>query len=128
VLALDETDPTKSHVEALIDVASVETRDLQRDGHLKSADFFDVEKYPTMKFESTKVTVTGAAEGTVAGDLTIRERDQAVVFDVEGPTRAEQGPVGNERVGVAATAKISRKDFGADLERGAGDGRRGDWR
>jgi polyisoprenoid-binding protein YceI len=112
VLTLDETDLTKSQVEALIDVASIQTRDEQRDGHLKSADFFDVEKYPTMKFKSTKVTVTGADEGTVEGDLTIRDVTKLVVFQVEGPTAQTKDPWGNLRIGAAATTKISRKDFG----------------
>jgi polyisoprenoid-binding protein YceI len=111
-LTLDETDLTQSHVEALIDVASIETRDVQRDGHLKSADFFDVEKYPTMKFKSTKVTVAGSESGTVEGDLTIRDVTKPVVFDVEGPTAPTKDPYGNVRVGVAATTKISRKEFG----------------
>ena len=82
-------------MEALIDVASIETRDVQRDGHLKSADFFDVEKYPTMKFKSTKVTVAGSESGTVEGDLTIRDVTKPVVFDVEGPTAPTKDPYGN---------------------------------
>jgi polyisoprenoid-binding protein YceI len=121
-LTLDETDLAKSHVEALIDVDSIETRDVQRDGHLKSADFFDVAKYPTMKFKSTKVTVAGSESGTVEGDLTIRDVTKSVVFDVEGPTAPTKDPWGNLRVGVEATTKISRRDFGltwsAPLEAG----------
>jgi polyisoprenoid-binding protein YceI len=112
VLTLDESNPTNSSVEASIDVASVETRDVQRDGHLKSADFFDVEKYPTMTFKSTKVSATGAGEGTVEGDLTIRDVTKSVVFHVEGPTASVKDPWGNLRVAVAATTKISRKEFG----------------
>ena len=112
VLTLDESDLTKSHVEALIDVTSVQTRDEQRDGHLKSADFFDVEKYPTMKFKSTSVKVTGKESGLVEGDLTIRDVTRKVVFDVEGPTEPAKDPWGNLRVAVSATTKISRKDFG----------------
>jgi polyisoprenoid-binding protein YceI len=112
VLTLDEDDLTKSQVEALIDVASVETRDAQRDGHLKSADFFDVEKYPSMTFKSTKVTVTGADSGLVEGELTIKDVTRKVVFDVEGPTAQTKDPWGNLRIGAAATTKISRKEFG----------------
>jgi polyisoprenoid-binding protein YceI len=112
VLTLDASDLTKSHVEATIDVSSIQTRDEQRDGHLKSADFFDVEKYPTMTFKSTAVKVTGDGEGTVEGDLTIRDVTRNVVFAVEGPTAPAKDPWGNERVAVAATTKISRKDFG----------------
>jgi polyisoprenoid-binding protein YceI len=122
VLTLDESDLTNSSVEASIDVASVETRDAQRDAHLKSADFFDVEKFPTMTFKSTKVTLTGAGEGTVEGNLTIRDVTKPVVFEVEGPTEQTQDPWGNLRVGAAATTKISRKEFGltwsAPLEAG----------
>jgi polyisoprenoid-binding protein YceI len=112
VLALNEADPTGSSVEASIDVASIETRDAQRDGHLKSADFFDVEKYPAMTFKSTKVSATGAGEGTVEGDLTIRDVTKPVIFNVEGPTAPVKDPWGNLRVAVAATTKISRKEFG----------------
>ena len=112
VLTQDESDPTKSSVVATIDVSSIQTRDEQRDGHLKSADFFDVEKYPTMTFKSTGVKVTGAGEGTVEGDLTIRDVTRKVVFEVEGPTAPAKDPWGNQRVAVSATTKISRKDFG----------------
>jgi polyisoprenoid-binding protein YceI len=111
-LTLDETDLTKSSVEASIDVSSVETRDAQRDGHLKSADFFDVEKFPTMTFKSTGVKIAGAGEGTVEGDLTIRDVTRKVVFAVEGPTAPGKDPWGNLRVAVSATTKISRKEFG----------------
>jgi polyisoprenoid-binding protein YceI len=111
-LTLDEADVTKSSVEATIDVASIHTRDEQRDGHLKSADFFDVEKFPTMAFKSTSVKIIGAGEGTVEGDLTIRDVTRKVAFDVEGPTAPAKDPWGNLRVAISATTKISRKDFG----------------
>jgi polyisoprenoid-binding protein YceI len=112
VLSLDETNPANSSVEASIDVNSIETRDAQRDAHLKAADFFDVENFPTMTFKSTKVTPTGTGEGTVEGDLTIRDVTKIVTFHVEGPTAATKDPWGNLRVGLAATTKISRKEFG----------------
>jgi len=112
VLTLDESDLTKSSVAATIDVSSIETRDAQRDGHLKSADFFDVEKFPTMTFKSTSVKITGGGEGTVTGDLTIRDVTKPVVFNVEGPTAPAKDPWGNLRVAVSATTKISRKEFG----------------
>jgi polyisoprenoid-binding protein YceI len=111
-LTLDDADVSNSSVQATIEVASIDTRDAQRDGHLKSADFFDVEKYPTMSFKSTKVTVTGTEEGTVEGDLTIRDVTKPVVFHVEGPTGPSKDGYGNLRVGAAATTKISRKEFG----------------
>jgi polyisoprenoid-binding protein YceI len=112
VLSLDEANLTKSHVEATIDAASINTRDAQRDGHLKSPDFFDVEKFPTLSFKSTRVENTGGGELAVAGDLTIHGVTRNVVFTVEGPTPATKDPWGNTRVGLSATTKINRKDFG----------------
>ncbi len=112
VLTLDESDLTKSSVQASIDVDSIGTNDAQRDGHLKSADFFDVEKFPAMTFKSTSVKVASRGEGTVEGDLTIKGITQKVVFSVEGPTAPAKDPWGNLRVAVSATTKISRKEFG----------------
>jgi polyisoprenoid-binding protein YceI len=112
VLTLDEANPANSSVEASIEVASIETRDAQRDAHLKSADFFDAEKFPAMTFKSTRVNQTGAEEGTVEGDLTIRDVTKTVTFNVEGPTPPAKDPWGNARVGISATTKISRKEFG----------------
>jgi polyisoprenoid-binding protein YceI len=112
VLALDESDPTKSHIEVSIDAASINTREPQRDAHLKSPDFFDVEKFPTLSFKSTHLGRTGDGERTVAGDLTIHGVTRNVVFTVEGPTPAVKDPWGNTRMGLSAVTKISRKDFG----------------
>jgi polyisoprenoid-binding protein YceI len=112
VLTHDESDRTKSHIEALIDVTSIETRDGQRDGHLKSEDFFHAEKFPTLAFRSTSVKVLGNGELAVEGDLTIRGVTRKVVFAVEGPTPAAKDPWGNTRIAVSATTKINRKDFG----------------
>jgi polyisoprenoid-binding protein YceI len=112
VLTLDEADPTKSHVEAAIDTASVNTRDAQRDTHLKSEDFFHAEKFPKLSFKSTQITRTGNGELAVAGDLTIRGVTRNVVFNVDGPTPAAKDPWGNTRLGLSATTKINRKDFG----------------
>ena len=112
VLTLDESDLTDSHVEALIEAASIETRDAQRDAHLKSADFFDVEKFPALSFKSTRVSPVGDGELAVEGDLTIRGVTRKVVFSVEGPTPPAKDPWGNTRVAVSATTKINRKDFG----------------
>lgn len=111
-LTLDESNLANSSVEATIDVSSIQTRDEQRDGHLKSVDFFDVEKYPAMTFKSTRIALTGQGEGKVEGDLTIRDVTRKAVFNVEGPTAPGQDPWGNTRIGVSATTKISRKDFG----------------
>src|SRR5215510_12030655 len=80
VLTLDERDITKSHVEATIDAASINTREADRDTHLKSADFLDVEKFPTLTFTSTRVTPTGDGEAQVEGDLTIHGVKRKVEF------------------------------------------------
>jgi polyisoprenoid-binding protein YceI len=112
VLTLDESDLTESRVEALIEAASIETRDAQRDAHLKSADFFDVEKFPTLSFKSTRISHRRDGELAVEGDLTIRGVTRKVLFSVEGPTPPVKDPWGNTRVAVSAATKINRKDFG----------------
>jgi polyisoprenoid-binding protein YceI len=111
-LTLDETNLTNSRVQASVDAASITTRDAQRDAHLKSADFFDVEKVPTLLFKTTHVSRGGNGELAVAGDLTIRGVTRNVVFAVEGPTPPAKDPWGNTRLGLSATTKINRKDFG----------------
>ena len=111
-LSLDGSDLSKAHVEASIDAASLETRDPQRDAHLKSADFFDVEKYPTLDFKSTGIKIVGDGELAVEGDLTIHGVTRKSVFTVEGPTPPAKDPWGNTRVAISATTKINRKDFG----------------
>ena len=112
VLTLNEQDITKSHVEASIDAASINTRETDRDTHLKSADFLDVEKFPKLTFTSTRVTSTGEGELQVEGDLTIHGVTRKVEFAVEGPTPPGKDPWGNTRIGWTATTKINRKDFG----------------
>jgi polyisoprenoid-binding protein YceI len=111
-LTYDEQEITNSRVEATIDTASINTGDAQRDAHLKSADFFEVEKYPVTTFRSTGIKRTGDDELAVTGDLTMHGVTRQVVFDVEGPTPAGKDPWGNTRVGLSATTKINRKDFG----------------
>ncbi len=111
-LTLDETALAKSHIEASIDTASINTGDPQRDAHLKSADFFDVEKFPTLSFKSTKISHVGDAALRVSGDLTIHGVTRNVAFTVEGPTAPAKDPWGNIRRGLSATTKINRKDFG----------------
>src|ERR1700693_1378282 len=111
-LTLDESDLTNSRVEAVIEAASIETRDAQRDAHLKSADFFHVEKFPSLHFKSTGINVVGAGELSVEGDLTIRGVTRRVRFAVEGPTPPAKDPWGNTRIGISASTKINRKDFG----------------
>jgi polyisoprenoid-binding protein YceI len=112
VLIRDESDPANDRVEATIEAASIETRNEQRDGHLKSPDFFHVEKFPTLHFKSTDIRVVGEEELSVEGDLTIRGVTRKVRFAVEGPTPPAKDPWGNTRIGVSASTKINRKDFG----------------
>jgi len=111
-LSLDEGELGASRVEATIDATSIDTRDAQRDGHLKSADFFDVEKYPALNFRSTGVKRTDGGELAVTGELTIHGVTREVVFQVEGPTAPAKDPWGNTRIGLSATTKINRKDYG----------------
>jgi len=107
-----EGDVTKSKVEIIIDAASLNTRDAQRDAHLKSADFFEVEKFPTLLFKSTRIIPKNQDEHAVEGELTIHGVTHTVRFDVEGPTPPAKDPWGNTRIGVSATTKINRKDYG----------------
>ena len=112
VLVHDESDRTKSRVEATIEAASIETRESQRDTHLKSADFLHVEKFPTLSFKSNDIKVADDGELKVQGDLTIRGVTRKVTFAVEGPTPPTKDPWGNTRIAVSATTKINRKDYG----------------
>src|SRR5580698_8290665 len=97
-LFLDESDLANSRVEATIEAASIHTRDEQRDAHLKSADFFHVEKFPTLHFKSTSIKVVGEGELSLEGDLTIRGVTRKVHFSVEGPTPPTKDPWGNTRI------------------------------
>jgi len=112
VLSEHTTDSTLSSVEASVPVATITTGDAQRDGHLKSVDFFDAERYPTFNFKSTRVVRKADAEYEVTGELTIHGVTKPVTFAVEGPSAAAKDPWGNTRIGLSATAKINRKDFG----------------
>lgn len=111
-LILDESDLDKSRIEASVDAASIETRDAQRDAHLRSADFLDVEKFPTLSFRSGRIRIIRDGELAVEGDLTIHGVTRKVVFAVEGPTPPTKDPWGNTRVAVSGTTRINRKDFG----------------
>jgi len=111
-LQLDETDRTHSTVEALIEVGTINTGDAQRDGHLKSADFFDAEKFPAITFKSTNIDSTGGPDYEVTGDFTLRGVTKPVVFKVEDVSTPSKDPWGNQRIGLSATTKINRKDFG----------------
>lgn len=109
VLNYDEANPGAASIEASVDVASIATGDAQRDTHLKSADFFETEKFPTMTFKSFKVV---PEDKVVEGELTIKGVTKMVAFDVEGPTAPGKDPWGGTRIAAEATTKISRKEFG----------------
>jgi polyisoprenoid-binding protein YceI len=111
-LELDDKDVTKSTVEVTIDLGSVNTHEPKRDGHLKSADFFDTAKFPTATFKSTKVQKAGKNKLKVTGELSLHGVTKPVVLEVEGPTDAYKTPFGTTVRGVHATAKLDRKDFG----------------
>lgn len=106
------TDTSLSSIEATLDVNTINTGEAQRDAHLKSADFLDTEKYPTITFKSTKVEKKGDEEYAVTGDLTLHGVTKPVKLAVEGPTPPQKDPWGNTRIGLAATTKVNRKDFG----------------
>jgi polyisoprenoid-binding protein YceI len=111
-LELNGSDINKSRVEASIDAGSINTREAQRDAHLKSADFLDVEKFPTLTFKSTRISKMSVDEIAVEGDLSIHGVTRNVVFEVEGPSAPIKDPWGNTRVGISAKTTIKRKDFG----------------
>jgi len=108
----DEKDLTKSKVNVSIDVTSISTGVTKRDDHLKSPDFFDVAKFPTMTFVSKSVKIVGKDKLAVTGDLTLHGVTKSVVLDVDGPSAAIKDSWGNTKRGASATTKINRKDFG----------------
>jgi polyisoprenoid-binding protein YceI len=108
---IDEKDITKSTVQAVIDATTINTNEPKRDEHLKSPDFFDTAKFPTITFKSTKVEQAGQ-NLKVAGDLTMHGVTKPVVLEVEGFTTEAKDPWGNTKRGGVATTKINRKDFG----------------
>jgi polyisoprenoid-binding protein YceI len=113
-LEFDEQNPGSSHAEVKIDMSSVDTREPQRDAHLKAGDFFEVEKHPEMTFKSTGVERGSNDHFKVTGDLTLRGVTKSVVLDVEYGGRAKHPQMG-ERVGFSAHTSINRKDFGVNF-------------
>ncbi len=107
-----EDNIAKSSVNVTIDAASVDTGVEKRDEHLKTADFFDVAKYPTITFVSKKVTPAGQGKLKVTGDLTIHGITKEAVLNVTGPTKEVKDPKGNIRRGLSATTTINRPDYG----------------
>jgi polyisoprenoid-binding protein YceI len=108
----DDKDITKSSVEVTIDVNSVDTRQPDRDKDLRSDHFFDADHFPTITFKSTKVEQVTPGKLKVTGDLTIRGTTKEVVLDVDGPSAPVKDPWGNQRMGINASTKIVRQDFG----------------
>jgi len=113
-LVLDDQDITKSKVDVIIDMASVNTNIKKRDDHLRSPDFFDVAKFPAMTFVSTKVEQAGPGKLKVTGNLTIKGITKPVVLNVDGLTPEIKDMQGNIRRGASATTTINRKDFGVN--------------
>jgi polyisoprenoid-binding protein YceI len=112
----DPANPAAASVVAEVDASTIDTREPKRDKHLKSADFFDVEKYPKITFRSTKVEPAGVGKLRVTGDLTLHGVTKPVVFQVEGLDKPLKDNMG-QRMGAAATAQISRKEFGMTWNR-----------
>jgi len=114
---MDLKAPSSATLDVIVDVGSIDTRQPKRDAHLKSPDFFDVEKFPTITFKSKQIEPAGAGKLKLTGDLTLRGVTREVTFDVEGPTPELKDAKGGGRTGASATAKISRKDFGMTWNR-----------
>jgi polyisoprenoid-binding protein YceI len=112
----DPAKPAATSLQAEVDVSTIDTRVEKRDAHLKSPDFFDVEKYPTITFKSTKVEPAGEGALKVTGDMTMKGVTKPVVFNVEGLTPPMKDRAGF-RMGATATAKINRQDFGMTWNR-----------
>jgi polyisoprenoid-binding protein YceI len=107
----DDGDPENASVELTIPAASIDTREAQRDAHLRSADFFDVEQYPEIRFRSMRIARGGAGTFTISGNLTIRGVTRPITLTVQAGGRVRD-PWGGERVGYSATTRINRRDFG----------------
>ncbi len=110
-LHIDEQHPENSWVDAQVDASSIDTRDERRDGHLRSADFFDVQNYPTITFKNTKVEQVSGNEYNVTGDLTMHGITKPVTFKAEYNGQGKN-PYGLQVAGLSARAKINRKDWG----------------
>jgi polyisoprenoid-binding protein YceI len=109
---IDDKDPAKIKVDAVIETASINTGVAKRDEHLKSPDFFDVAKYPTMTFVSRKVKKEGLDKFKIYGQLTLHGVTKDVVLDVQGLNNSFKDPWGTIKKGASATTTINRKDYG----------------
>ena len=115
----DPADPSKNSVDVTIDASSVDTRVQMRDNDLRSPNFLDVQKYPTITFKSKQSKSAGAGKLEVLGDLTIHGVTKEVTLEVDGPSAPIKDPWGNQRIGASASTKINRKDFGVNGAPGA---------
>ncbi|BDG10257.1 YceI family protein [Anaeromyxobacter paludicola] len=114
---LDEKSPARSKVEATVDATTIDTRVKQRDDDLKSSNFLDVEKFPTIAFKSTQVRAAGKGKLEVTGDLTLHGVTKPVTFHVTGPSGTVKGMQGELRRSASATARINRHDFGLNYSK-----------
>ncbi|MBC2022953.1 YceI family protein [Listeria booriae] len=110
-LTLDPEDLTTANLSFTVDAASIDTRQEQRDGHLKGPDFFDVENHPSITFQSTNIVADGSNEYKVTGDLTIRTITKPITFNVEYEGTSKDPMSGNMVAGFEGTGKFNRKDF-----------------
>jgi polyisoprenoid-binding protein YceI len=110
----DPANPGKTMIEAAIDATTVDTRVDMRDKDLRSPNFLDVEKYPTITFKSKRTDSAGAGKLKITGDLTIHGVTKEVVLDVDGPSAPVKDPRGNSHMGASASTKINRRDFGVN--------------
>jgi polyisoprenoid-binding protein YceI len=113
----DPADPSKTNVEVEIDANSINTANERRDKHLRSADFFDVENHPSIRFVSKRVEGSAQSGLKLIGDLTMHGVTKEVALDIEGPAPAVADGRGGEKSGVSASAKINRSDFGLTWNR-----------
>jgi polyisoprenoid-binding protein YceI len=110
----DPANPGKTTIEATIDATTVDTRVDMRDKDLRSPNFLDVEKYPTITFKSKRTESAGAGKLKITGDLTLHGVTKEVVLDVDGPTAPVKDPRGNSHMGASASTKINRREFGVN--------------
>lgn len=111
-IRFDPKNPATASVEATIDCTTINTGEPKRDNDLKGEEFFDVKKFPVMTFKSKRVQVSGPGKLKVTGDLTINAITRQIVLNLDGPTPPVKDTLGREKVGVSATTKVSRKDYG----------------
>ncbi len=111
-VSLDGTDVKTAKVEATVDASTINTREPKRDAHLKSPDFFDVAKYPTLTFKSTGIVAGAGGAFKLSGELTVHGVTKPVTFDVQALSPETKTPFGTTIIATSATGKINRQDFG----------------